>query len=317
VMQGTDQLFLSSMSVFNIGSYRQQTIVTGTLPADTMTAYVEAAEENLSALFTLTTEKALLSKILSDKSCKVTIYEGLNTGTPTLIAEEVELTNIEVIINRSIAPQHLDTSWPEFMPFYLYGTASQYHIDHMLVHSPNTQLSSSQVTIALDDGTTTLTETGNRLIAIANTTRENAMQPFSADHLPNFFAAESKIPVTIFVDSNGADVSGPGLLNNLGTPIAQATITLSSRIYIDYSLVNQEHGVAVSTKTKQKVPRLPGLAIPAVGERYNITPIDMAAVLNGIVPVRHADAYERKLANKKGWKDELEEALEKKELAKI
>lgn len=76
-MQGTDTLFLSSMSVFNIGSYRQQTIVTGTLPADTMTAYVDAVEKNPPALFTLTTEKALLSTILSDKSCKVTIYQGL------------------------------------------------------------------------------------------------------------------------------------------------------------------------------------------------------------------------------------------------
>jgi len=187
----------------------------------------------------------------------------------------------------------------------------------MLVHSPNTQLSSARVTITLDDGTTTLLADGTRLIAIANTTREDAMQPFSADHLPNFFAAGSKIPVTVYIDPNGADTSGPGLLNNLGTPIAQATITLSSSIYIDYTLVNQEHGAAVSTKTRQKMPALPDISTPTVGERYNITPIDMAAVLNGLVPGRHADEYERKLANKKGWKDVLEEALDKKELAKI
>jgi len=85
VMQGTDRLFLSSISVFNIGSYRQQTIVTGTLPADTMTAYIEAVEKNPSALFTLTTEKALLSTILSDKSCKVTIYQGLEYVCSILI----------------------------------------------------------------------------------------------------------------------------------------------------------------------------------------------------------------------------------------
>ena len=189
----------------------------------------------------------------------------------------------------------------------------------MLVHSPNTQLSSARVTIALDDGT--LPEDGSRLIAIANTTRENAMQPFSADHLPTFFAAESKIPVAIYIDPHGADTSGPGLLNNLGTPIAQATITLSSSIYIDYTLVNQEHGVAVSTKTREEVPGLPDISthisVPTVGERYNITPIDMAAVLNGLVPARHADEHELKLANKKGWKDLLEEALDKKALAKI
>ncbi len=68
------------MSVFNIGSYRQQTIITGTLPAGTMTAYVEAVEKNPAGMFTLTTERALLSTILSEKSCKVTIYEGLKYG---------------------------------------------------------------------------------------------------------------------------------------------------------------------------------------------------------------------------------------------
>jgi len=318
VMQGTDQLFLSSMSVFNIGSYRQQTIITGTLPADTMTAYVEAVEQNPAALFTLTTEKALLSTILSAKSCKVTIHQGLDTGTPIVIAQDAELTNIEVVINRSIAPQYLDTAWPEFMPFYLYGTQSQYHIDHMLIHAPNAQLSSTRVTA---DATLPIV-VGQSLIAIANTTRENAMQPFSADHLPSFFAAGSTLPVTIYTDPNGAEASGPGLLDNLGTPVAQATITLSSSVYIDYTLVNQEHGVAVSTKhDRAQTPGLPDIStrigIPTVGDKYNITPIDLAAVLNGLVPARHADEYERKLANKKGWKDEVEEALDKKELARI
>jgi hypothetical protein len=81
VMQGTDQLFLSSMSVFNIGSYRQQTIVTGTLPQAVMAIYVKAVEENPTALFTLVTERELLSKILSDKSCKVSIFQGLKYVT--------------------------------------------------------------------------------------------------------------------------------------------------------------------------------------------------------------------------------------------
>lgn len=77
-MQGTDQLFLSYISVFNIGNYRQQVILTAQLPADIMKIYVDEVEKDPAALITLTTtEKALLSKILSDKSCEVTIYKGL------------------------------------------------------------------------------------------------------------------------------------------------------------------------------------------------------------------------------------------------
>jgi hypothetical protein len=76
-MQGTDRLFLSSMSVFNIGSYRRQVILAANLPAEVMEAYTKEIEEDPAALFTLTTEKALLSTILSDKHCKVSIYKGL------------------------------------------------------------------------------------------------------------------------------------------------------------------------------------------------------------------------------------------------
>lgn len=157
------------------------------------------------------------------------------------------------------------------MPFYLYGTPSQQHIDHMLLVAPNTQLSAARVTLSLE------------------------MQPFNANHEPTFFTAGPE--VTIYSDPNLAHTSGPGLLKNLGTPIATGTIIISASIFVDYTLVNQEHGVALSKEDHTKLPGLPNISnrigIPSFGERYNITPIDISAVFNQLVPqVVHQNGLE-------------------------
>lgn len=102
-----------------------------------------------------------------------------STDHPESLAANVKMSGIEVIINRSIAPQHLDDAYPDLMPFYLYGTTLQQHIDHMLLIDPNAQLSATKVTFNLDKDLSSLVDGSilNELIAIANTTREVAMQP--------------------------------------------------------------------------------------------------------------------------------------------
>jgi len=326
VMQGTEQLFLSYIAVFNIGSYRQQVILTAKLPDDVMQTYVTLVEENPASLVTLTTEKALLSTILSDGFCEVTIYAGLNTeGLPVQrLAQNCQLTDIEVIINRSIAPGYLDNAYPEFMPFYLYGTTSQQHIDHMLLHAPNVQLSAAQVTLALDTDISTLADGYllSRLIVIANTIREDAMQPFNADHKPTFFTTGRVLPVTIYRDPNPATQPGPRLLQDLGLPVATGTLTLPPGRFIDYTVLNLEHGTALSSRH----PKVDGLGvshlfdkidIPSVGDPYNITPLDIAAISHGAVVYSPADEYEHKISIRNGWKDEFNKEMGERNLKTI
>jgi hypothetical protein len=245
-----------------------------------------------------------------------------STGAPKSIAVDVELSDIQTIINRSIAPKYLDKSYPEFMPFYLYGTPSQQHIEHMLLVAPNTQLSAARVTLRLENPIPpTEGELLTGLIAVADTIREDAMQPFNANHEPAFFTAGREISVTIYSDPNPADTSGPGLLKSLGTPIATGTIIISSSVFVDYTLVNQEHGVALCKEDHTKFSGLPAIShrigIPSVGERYNITPIDISAVFNQLVSHHPGDKHDRKLSIRTGWRDEFDEELEKRNLDKI
>jgi len=78
VMQGTTALHLAYLPMFNVGSYRQQLIISAKLPEDVMAAYVKAQAVSPEATFTLhTSEKELLPSILQTRSCIVDIQRDL------------------------------------------------------------------------------------------------------------------------------------------------------------------------------------------------------------------------------------------------
>ena len=56
--------------------------------------------------------------------------------------------------------------------------------------------------------------------------------------------------------------------------------------------------------------------MPKVGEPYNITPMDMVAVFNGLVSHHPADDYGYKKAIRMGWKAEFDEGMKEKRLEK-
>lgn len=66
------------MPMFNIGSYRQQLIISAKLPENVTAAYAKARKANPAAVFTVhTTEKELLSTMLQKRQCIVDIHEEL------------------------------------------------------------------------------------------------------------------------------------------------------------------------------------------------------------------------------------------------
>ena len=111
------------------------------------------------------------------------------------------------------------------MPFILYGTSKEYHIDHVLGSAPNAQLTASGVSLnvepALDDSKK-YTLTFDRQI-------ERAMQPFTYRHPPAFFKPNATMTVTVH-ESGSATVS-------------TGTLTLSPTagdIFVDYEHLNEE-----------------------------------------------------------------------------
>ena len=148
---------------------------------------------------------------------------------------EAEVTNIRVIKDRSLCSRHLDIAYPSRMPFYLYGTEQEVHVDHVLVQTPNAQLSAGEVTVELLEGSTSVFASGLKdgLIAVADTIPEHLMQPFTSDRLKYFFHPRAKLDVSIYLDQKAVQSDGASFYAQLNDPIARATITLGANTFVD------------------------------------------------------------------------------------
>lgn len=117
------------------------------------------------------------------------------------------------------------------MPFYLYGTESQQHIDHVLFTSPNVQLNSDQVELQ-----TTSKLDMKEPYCCRLQLPEQAMQPFPANKYMAsdedfFFRPGVKYDIAIFKDTK---------LNEDGDePITTGTIVLGNLVFADTDMLNE------------------------------------------------------------------------------
>jgi hypothetical protein len=132
------------------------------------------------------------------------------------------------------------------MPFYLYSTGQEMHIDHMLVRAPNAQLSAGEVTFELIEGSESVfaPELKNGLIAVADTLPECLMQPFTSDRLKSIFHPGAKLDLSIYPDE-AAQSRGHDLCDRLGEPIARARIILGDNTFVDEPMINLEAPAAM------------------------------------------------------------------------
>ena len=128
------------------------------------------------------------------------------------------------------------------MPFYLYGTAQETHIDHVLLRAPNAQLSAGEVIVETHDGDNALFAASLKrgLVAVADAIPEFLMQPLSQKSLKSFFHPGAKLAVSIYHDRNVAQFRGPGLCDQLGDPITRGTITLGKNTFTDTYMINAD-----------------------------------------------------------------------------
>jgi hypothetical protein len=80
-MQGTDQLYLVYLPMFNMANHRRQLIITGDVPAGIMDKYVEARRQNPDHFFTLgTANDEVITDILVRGYFDAVIDIGLPSG---------------------------------------------------------------------------------------------------------------------------------------------------------------------------------------------------------------------------------------------
>ncbi|KAF8813146.1 PLP-dependent transferase [Phlegmacium glaucopus] len=232
VMQGTDKLYLVHLPMFNMENHRFQLIITGDIPQDKMDQYKKARAASPEKFFTLgTANRTTLESILRRKKFSAVIDKGLPPSDGTHLITDFELSNIEVIVKRPLDSINLQTKYPQYsMPFYLYGTSDQLHIDHILFTSPNTQLNSDQVKL----------EIVGQLPAYPVCCRlqlpEQAMQPLPSN---NGMASDNNFFFRPRVTYDVAIFKNMELNEDGETPLAKGKLTLGDSVFTDTDMLNE------------------------------------------------------------------------------
>ncbi|KAL8830673.1 MAG: hypothetical protein Q9191_001298 [Dirinaria sp. TL-2023a] len=247
----TDRDFISSLAneFKKVMVEEVEFIVKVDIGSDGLKSYQDAKSRNPSATFILTTRaKENLGDLATKKKTFKADIEIQNSSKKIIeTIKDISVTITSVLKDRSLKARYFDTAYPSGkMPFYLYGSQEELNIDHILVRSPNIQLSAN---IKLESGTTVSEQVlAKGAILLAEGIEEAAMQPFPATednslaHEPDFFFRPGqKFPVQIFEDKKAADATGPGLADMAHTEVlASGTMTLGQDVYVDAYALNED-----------------------------------------------------------------------------
>ncbi|KAJ7804515.1 hypothetical protein B0H14DRAFT_2527265 [Mycena olivaceomarginata] len=191
VMQGLDAVYLTYIPRFHKASLRQQLILHVEIPDSMKAEYKKARQANPDVVFMLSTaEPTTIDEILKANSFKASISNASGVCIPS---GTISIT--AVVKNRPLNSRWRDPLYPaSFTPFYLYGTPSEPHVDHVLLRAPNTQkpaLTAAQLARAR-----------------VWTAPRAALQPFTTAHTP--FRPCASFSVAIFEDAREAGAQGSG-----------------------------------------------------------------------------------------------------------
>lgn len=173
-------------------------------------------------------------------------YKILTQGSSQTIAQPVTVSEVNPLKDRPLNSKYRDLTYPSgYMPFYLYGTPSQQHIDHLLTRAPNISLSSTNITLNIKPPLPArLLSTG--CILIAEGVQEAALQPF----LPTkalladekfFFRPGARFNVTVYRDAKGYNTPGPGLAEvSYAEHFSVGELVLGESVHVDSEMINRD-----------------------------------------------------------------------------
>ncbi|KAK3379707.1 pyridoxal phosphate-dependent transferase [Lasiosphaeria ovina] len=259
-VHGTEDVFLSYRPMLNIAKHRQQVILGVELDAAGARAYRQLAGNTEDEIVLKTSHKIDLAGLLAvfqngqGQDDDVVFRGNLATRSHGVVAAHVRVRVTRVVKNRPLNRGAQDDAYPSgFTPFYLYGTAAEQHMDHMLVQSPNISLSAGSVALALSDNgggadaISAALASDNGAIVTLDDVHEAAMQPFSPESLERpsfFFRPGQSFRVSVWRDPRGVNESARNMLADLRQaqkqPLAAGTLTLGDDVVVDVDKTNRD-----------------------------------------------------------------------------
>ncbi|KAE9407609.1 PLP-dependent transferase [Gymnopus androsaceus JB14] len=246
-MQGTDKLHLVYLPHFHKAAGRQQLIVSSRrIHLRSWISTKPSCRRNPGQVVFLRNKvPATIQDIIGQKSFDAVIsYDG---GV-TFESDSFRVENIQVEILRELGSQAQSATYPSgFCPFYLYGTPTEAHIDHMLLRHPNAQLSAANVKLDVDPPVSLSGGRYNHILLLEGI-HEESMQPFptAKDRTSMkdrfFFSSGRKLKVSIHENIFSSSNKPIDLARlPLDNPLSRGTITLGHCVFVDSENLNYEN----------------------------------------------------------------------------
>ncbi|RKK46840.1 hypothetical protein BFJ66_g8414 [Fusarium oxysporum f. sp. cepae] len=244
VVQGHDKVYLVHIPMFNMAAHRWQVIITAELPGEVKELYQKLRKENPDKFYTIANvEPEKLGNLLESTG---DVEFRMDDGIPADGAEPLakfKLSDIQVVVKRSMSYDDLDRKYPDRMPFYLYGSNAEANIDHVLRTSPNAQLSGDRVKLNLNPALSN-EQLGKGVVSVLEDVYENSIQPLpQEENEEGTLVIKTDAPGLSLVPDHKHRVS---VYNNyddfLGgsKPIASGDLSLTSKIFADWGMVNMD-----------------------------------------------------------------------------
>ncbi|KAK2473304.1 hypothetical protein H9L39_15479 [Fusarium oxysporum f. sp. albedinis] len=244
VVQGHDKVYLVHIPMFNMAAHRWQVIITAELPGEVKELYQKLRKENPDKFYTIANvEPEKLGNLLeSTGDVEFRMDDGIPAdGTEPLA--KFKLSDIQVVVKRSMSYDDLDRKYPDRMPFYLYGSNAEANIDHVLRTSPNAQLSGDRVKLNLNPALSD-EQLGKGVVSVLEDVYENSIQPLpQEENEEGTLVVKTDAPGLSLVPDHKHRVS---VYNNyddyLGgsKPIASGDLSLTFKIFADWGMVNMD-----------------------------------------------------------------------------
>lgn len=242
LMQGNEKLYFVHLPSLYRNGEGYQTIFTADIDAKARESYKRAKGASPDVTFVLQNiHHMTLERLLRGSPFKATISIWKDGEE---IESNVEVSNIKIIKQRTLKTKTFDSKYPHEMPFYLYGTPTELHLDHIYLLAPNIQLTAGSVHfLSITDIRPEDLERG--MIAIAEEVHEDWMQPFAAktNQLPKdqfFFRKGKTIRLLVYRDPYEAAYDGKIDLKKLADPVTVGEAILAAEIFVDSEELNKD-----------------------------------------------------------------------------
>ncbi|KAM3468988.1 hypothetical protein MY5147_007421 [Beauveria neobassiana] len=256
VVQGLKKVYFTHITMFNMANYRKQLIIAADLPANVHARYTEERGKNPGKFYTIANmEKKKLEDLIAGllnpdtaSKLKFRLDKGFPAGenAPPPVEKDFALSNVRVVVDESMSFAALDDDYPAKMPFYLYGSKSEVHVDHVLKKAPNAQISADLVQTDLSAHLTD-EQLKNGVVVVMDDVFEASLQPLPTTvqdlekkkQIPNLNAPG--LSLVKGVDHKASVYKTyEEAKRGEGEPIATGIISIGDTVYADWHVINMD-----------------------------------------------------------------------------